>query len=61
MYLLMYGVQLTLLIPFVIALFAISLAFTFVKRREDDSEDDLGYLEIIHSEYGGGEFDEKDF
>ena len=53
MYLLMYGVQLTLLIPFVIALFAISLALSFLKRREDDSEDDLGYLENIVSEKGG--------
>ncbi len=53
MYLLMFGVQLTLLIPFVIAFFAISLALSFLKRREDDSEDDLGYLENIISEKGG--------
>ena len=53
MYLLMYGVQLTLLIPFVIAFFVISLAVSFLKRREDDSEDDLGYLENIILEKGG--------
>ena len=61
MYLLMYGVQLTLLVPFVIAFFAITLAFSLIQRRNDESEDDLGYLEVIYSERGGGEYDEKDF
>lgn len=58
MFLLMYGIQFSLLIPFVIAFFAITLALSFIKRRNDDSEDDCGYLEIVVSEKGGLEDEE---
>lgn len=59
MALMIYAVQLTLLIPVLIAFFAISLAVTFVKRIDDDSEDDCGYLEIVVNEKGGLDHEES--
>ncbi len=53
-------VQLVLIVPIVIGVMAITLAASFIRKRNESVDDDLGYLERIYSESRGGESNEKD-
>lgn len=46
----MYGIQLGLLAAIAISVCGIIAAFTLLKKKEDDVEDDLGYLEHIYDD-----------
>lgn len=57
---LMFGIQITGILAIFISFCAICAGFTLLKKkRENDSEDDLGYLENIYYDMGG-ENDEKE-